>query len=138
MNMRKPFALVLFSLVSTVAFGVPKERTALACRAVKIDASPFEEAFSVKEYPTVKVNAIDKSNPMLPAIVEQLEVEIGANSPYKVGEDGVVAIRNRSESGKFKFVIVFKDKSTVTVESFRGAGKLSSSDGQLVADLRCD
>lgn len=123
----------------TSAHGQEKTRIVLDCKATKIIASSLEESFSVDEYPEVTVTAKSTSNPLLPAIMEELQVTIGANSALRKGEDNVRMILNQSEGlGHKKYVVTFKDGETITVEAQKmGPSTLTSSDGSLEANLRC-
>lgn len=135
----KLLATVLITLLGLTAYAQEKSRVALDCKARKIIASSFEESFSVDEYPQVKVIAVDKSNPLLPSIVEEFTVSIGANEELRAGRNGVVSVRSRNEGqGHQKYVVAFSDGNTITVEAQRlGKASLTSLDGSLEAVLKC-
>jgi hypothetical protein len=136
----KVFMSLIITLMGLTTYAQEKSRIALDCEAVEISSSEFEEAFSVDEYPQVVVRAIDKSNPMLPAISEEFTVSIGANRAYRAGQDGVLSIRNKSEGqGHQKYVVAFDDGKMIYIEAQHlGQASLSSSDGGLEATLRCN
>lgn len=127
-------------LLGTAAYAQQNSETALNCRAVEIYASDFEEAFTTEEYPEVRVESINKSNPLLPSIMKEFTVSIGANGAYVKGESGVRRIRDESEDqGHQKYVVIFDDGRSITVESQHlGKSSLTSSDGSLEAELICE
>ncbi len=121
--------VVVASLLLASAPLFAAERNILECQATRIVSSPFEEAFSVEEYPEVTVS-VDKDDE------EKLSLQIGSNGAYVHGEDGVT-IRDHGGARGFRYVVTLRDRSEITLTSIGNRGRIFSSHEDLEAQLKC-
>jgi hypothetical protein len=101
----------------------------LDCVAVEIVASPFEESFSLEEYPEVQV---------LTTGFSKYQVKIGANL-FEPGVGEVRWIANNSRGNGYRYIVAFKDGSTFAIQADIDTmdGSVLSSSGKLTAKLKC-